>query len=127
MTEVRAENGILVQLGEPFFHGGDLAIRIVRRVDTETLRVARVNSQGGWLDWEERPRNGLIEGATIVMTDEVARALLDALIRHYQGASDMHTVRADLLHERKRVDELTGALIGLASKSIETVRTAIEQ
>lgn len=45
---------------------------------------------------------------TITLQDEAGRALLDALLRHYEGASDMHTVRSDLLHERGRVDNLIG-------------------
>ena len=52
---------------------------------------------------------------TIALDDDEARALLDALLRHYQGASDMHTVRSDLLHERARVDKLTEAIIRIAS------------
>lgn len=56
---------------------------------------------------------------TMLLTNDLARALLDALMRHYQGASDMHTVRADLLHERGRVDKLVTAVIDLADKSLD--------
>ena len=51
-----------------------------------------------------------------VMLARPGPPLLDALLRHYQGASDMHTVRADLLHERGRVDKLTDAMIKIAAK-----------
>jgi len=55
---------------------------------------------------------------TMVIPNDIARALLDALMRYYQGASDMHTVRADLLHERARVDKMIEATIGLADRSL---------
>lgn len=55
---------------------------------------------------------------TMRLPDDAARALLDALLRHYQGASDMHTVRADLLHERGRADKLTDALIRIAEYEV---------
>jgi hypothetical protein len=69
-----------------------------------------VPGEGGWIRWEPfDPQNmlaGTDTGLTFRLQDEAARALLDALLRHYQGASDMHTVRSDLLHERGRVDNL---------------------
>lgn len=42
---------------------------------------------------------------------EVARPLLDALHALFAGPSDTRTSRADLLHERGRVDRLIDALI----------------
>src|SRR6266704_3952615 len=45
-------------------------------------------------------------GATMEIPRDFAIALLNALLRHFEGASDMHTVRADLLHERGRVDKM---------------------
>lgn len=52
---------------------------------------------------------------TMRLNGEVARALLDALLRHYQGASDMHTVRSDLLHERERRERLEDLLHDIVS------------
>lgn len=54
---------------------------------------------------------------TITLQDEAARALLDALLRRYEGASDMRSVRSDLLHERERVDRMIGVVCGLASRA----------
>jgi hypothetical protein len=48
---------------------------------------------------------------TLKLEGEAARALLDALLRHYQGSEDLHTTRADLLHERGRVDKFISALL----------------
>lgn len=66
--------------------------------------------------WEQIPDDTLATSPTLTLGDDEARALLDALMRHYQGASDMHTVRQDLLHERGRVDKLTEAMIGIATR-----------
>jgi hypothetical protein len=63
--------------------------------------------------WDEVEPDGAAS-PTILLSEEAARALLDALVRRYEGASDMHTVRSDLLHERGRVDKLTEAVCGLA-------------
>lgn len=52
----------------------------------------------------------LPEGATaapsLVMEDDLGRALLDALIMHYGGATNVRQLRADYDHERSRVDKL---------------------
>jgi hypothetical protein len=59
----------------------------------------------------------MVESApSMAMSDEFGRALLDALLRYYQGASDMHTIRADYLHERGRVDKMLESMMYLASK-----------
>lgn len=51
---------------------------------------------------------------TIIIPREAARALLEALLRHYDGASDLHTVRQDLLHERDRRGKLEDAMTEIA-------------
>lgn len=56
------------------------------------------------------------EHPTMTIPHDFARALLDALLRYYQGASDMHTVRSDLLHERGRVDNLIRVVSELATR-----------
>src|SRR6266851_896046 len=48
---------------------------------------------------------------TLKLTGEAARALLDALLRFYQGSAGTQTLRSDLLHERGRVDKLTSDLL----------------
>lgn len=54
---------------------------------------------------------------TLKLPGEAARALLDALLRFYQGAADTQTIRADLIHERNRVDKLTSGLLQIAIHS----------
>lgn len=51
--------------------------------------------------------------------DGAARALLDALSAHYGGTGDARLARQDLAVERKRVDQLTTALISIATKDTQ--------
>jgi hypothetical protein len=44
------------------------------------------------------------------LTEDVARALLDALSAHFGGSSDVQTLRRDYMAERARVDRLIGYL-----------------
>jgi hypothetical protein len=92
-----------------------LAIWVLLKFEGQGRRVLRLGDDNLTRNWEEVPDPALEVKPTLVLDNESARVLLDALLRHYQGASDMHTVRSDLLHERKRVDKLTDALIGIAA------------
>jgi hypothetical protein len=56
---------------------------------------------------------------TIRLEDGMARALLDALLRYYQGSGDYHTLRKDYLDERARVDRLTNTLASAVGKLID--------
>lgn len=51
---------------------------------------------------------------TFTLTDGEARALLEALTRHYSGTEDTRSLRRDYDGERKRVDDLTGHLAAIA-------------
>lgn len=52
----------------------------------------------------------------------MARKLLDELTRHFQGSSDVQTLRSDYMAERKRVDLMINALIENGSSGEITVR-----
>lgn len=52
---------------------------------------------------------------SLVLSDDIARALLDALTRRYHGAEDTRALRRDYDDERKRVDKLTAGLLSLAA------------
>lgn len=98
------------------FSMDSIAVQIVERYEGHIPRVLKTGDGGMGPVWEDFPDDGLAEAPlTMTLRNDVARALLDALLRHYQGASDMHTVRSDLLHERGRVDKLTDAVIRIAS------------
>jgi hypothetical protein len=50
---------------------------------------------------------------TFTLTDGEARALLEALIRHYHGAEDTRALRRDYDGERARVNQLIGHLAAI--------------
>lgn len=57
------------------------------------------------------------EAPTFVSLDDASgRALLDALLEHYQGGGATRQQRADFEHERSRVDRLIGHLMGEAQR-----------
>lgn len=90
-----------------------VAITMGLRSGQGETAILRIDEQGNQ-NFEQHDTLTRIDNPTMRLTDDFARALLDALTRHYQGASDMHTVRADMLHERDRVDRLIGTLSAIA-------------
>ena len=57
--------------------------------------------------WEPFDPNDVTEAPepTFRLPLDVGRAVLDALVRHYNGAEDTRSLRRDYDAERKRVDE----------------------
>jgi hypothetical protein len=109
---------IKAQIAGDFLSDG-ISVRILN--ESDSVRLVLVPGEDGYTRWEPfDPQQALSATApwlTIRLPDEAGRALLDALLRHYQGASDMHTVRSDLLHERGRVDKLTDAFIRMVDRA----------
>jgi hypothetical protein len=64
--------------------------------------------------WEIVPENVQPE-ATLRLRGEEARALLEALVRHYQGTEDTRMLRKDYDAERARVDKFIDSLVGRGS------------
>lgn len=104
-----------------------VAITIVDQVFEEEAfrtpaRILRLAPRGGdektarCAGWEDVGPNEPFE-PTLVLGDELARPLLDALCRHYSGAEDTRALRRDYDGERKRVDLLIGHL-GLIAKTL---------
>ncbi len=93
---------VKVLIGHSTFFADDLAVRIVLKYGPEDAKIGKINEHGT-VTWEQAEL-GVDPGVTFSIPEEFGRELLEQLLRHYQGASDMHTVRADLLHERGRVD-----------------------
>lgn len=52
----------------------------------------------------------------LYLPEDVARALYESLSHYFGGAPDMATVRADLLHERGRVDQMLTYLMSRPAK-----------
>jgi len=100
------------------FASDQIAIAVVLKHSHEERMILQVNQEGSYTYWENVDPISQTK-PTITLANDVARALLDALLRHYQGSEDMHTVRADLLHERGRVDKMITALIDIADKTTD--------
>ena len=103
------------------FAGFHVAVTLVRTPEGEgvhdgnacILRLAGDPIHAGWEriedpDAEVRP--------TFTLGHEEARALLDGLTEHYQGASDMRLLRQDRDHERGRVDKLLDVVAEIAKE-----------
>jgi len=61
--------------------------------------------EGGWAEFVT-VEPAVQSSPTLRLNNDFARALLEALLRYYNGSEDARTTRADLLHERERVDKL---------------------
>jgi hypothetical protein len=99
---------IQVRISEDMLADG-ISVYVTEKHETtprRLLHVAQGGRQTGWAELD--PHGAASENAapTIRLTDDQGRALLDALLRHYQGWSEQHTLRTDYLAERKRVDDL---------------------
>lgn len=93
-----------------------LEVALIQVADDVPRRILRVmDAASGKYRWEDIPEQPPRDLApTLQIGDEEARALLEALVRHYQGTDDTRALRRDYDAERKRVDDLTSALASLA-------------
>jgi len=107
------QSPIRVAISDQFQIDG-ISVTMGVRIDNQTVQVTHFTEDGSTVietsDFyaEIRP--------TFRITHDFARALLDALLRYYQGSGDYHTLRADYLHERERVDKMIGTLQHIASR-----------
>jgi len=113
---------IRVQIAEGFAFGFGVAILIADRPGDGQMggpyRALRIG-QGYEREWEEVTEYAG-HGPTLVLEEDEARALLDALTRYYSGAEDTRALRKDYDAERGRVDKLTDAVIGLAHRLVSS-------
>ena len=100
MIEVRITDNIIAD-------GIDIYVSL-KGNDGRTILQSGEDGRQSWKFLDRNAALGTDIRPTLTVSDEIARALLDALLRRYEGASDMRTVRSDLLHERGRVDGLIG-------------------
>ncbi|TDD97627.1 hypothetical protein [Actinomadura rubrisoli] len=98
-----------------------LEIALIQVSDDMPRRILRIDEAGAnttyrWEDLPDRPTN---VAPTLQLGDSEARALLEALGRHYSGGSDVRALRADLDYERKRVDELIALMGAVIANGIQ--------
>lgn len=95
-----------------------LSIALIREQDGTPRQILRILEGGNptTLRWEDLPDPPAPDIApTLQIGDNEARALLEALTRHYGGADDVRALRRDYDAERKRVDQLTTSLSMVAN------------
>ena len=89
----------------------------IRNKGDDFLIYARGFSEDGYLIWD----NILLDAAmmeskpTFIIQEDIARALMEKLITHFEGSSDNRIIRQDFLHERDRRDILEDALMAIAT------------
>lgn len=76
-------------------------------------RVYRYSDEPGGR-WEPYPPPGIVVDPSFSVSDDAAKALLDALLDHYRGGSDARLARADFENERARADKLIDAVVAIA-------------
>ena len=85
-------------------------------------RIMRLpTAERPYLEWEEIPADGTVDGPSFRLGHEEARAILDALTVHFQGTGDARALRKDYDAERSRVDRLTEVMSSLALKLADPV------
>jgi hypothetical protein len=119
---------IEVRISEPNFSfaSDSFGIYIILKID-ETTRSVMHMDQDGYVRWDEidYPAGAEVK-PSIMLQNDIGPLLLEALLRRYQGASDMHTVRADLLHERGRVDKLLDAQLRVNASMSDSIEKLAE-
>lgn len=94
-----------------------IALSLVQQSDgenpTKILRIAEAGDNPVFR-WEDLPDTHADVEPTIRLGDSTARAILEALARHYGGADDTRALRRDYADERQRVDRLTTSLAMIA-------------
>ncbi|SRR6266851_2200665 len=107
---------IRVHISGDFMIGG-ISVGIMETGGNGPRVICRVNDQGVIM-----PNEVLAPGTgpavpTFALPDDMARALLEELTRWYHAAEDTRALRKDYDDERRRVDRLTEAVIGIAWRS----------
>ena len=108
----------VVRISDQFQIDG-IAVYVLMKHEGEVTRVMHI-TEAGFTQWEP-VEDQVIPRPTFTLPNDVGRATLEALIRHYEGAPDLHTVRSDLLHERGRVDKLMNHLMGTATTAVDAL------
>jgi hypothetical protein len=92
---------IRVHIGDDFV---GMQVRIAVVLEAEGIPRQIMRLAGAHHVWEELDEAESVE-PTFSLSSDAARALLDALTRHFHGAEDSRALRRDYDAERRRVDE----------------------
>lgn len=91
--------GLAVRISLVRHDAGGRPQEILRLLDDDPSSFQRFR-------WDPLDSAGADVAPTLVIGQDEARALLDALTRHFQGAGDTRALRRDYDRERDRVDKL---------------------
>lgn len=112
------ESPLFVRVTGPSgFNPGGIDIFIGLRYGPGDIRILHQTGQFS-KEWTQIA-DGESTYPTLGIDDDMGRALLDALLRYYQGASDLHQVRQDYLEERKRVDNLQAVISNALNRLVD--------
>lgn len=97
--------------------GGGVGIYIRDKGDGYTRYATKLNEYG-MVTWEHLDQEQLSvqRSPTLSLDEEVARAVTDALTRHFGGVTDQGLLIATLAREQDRGDRMLTALIDLATR-----------
>ena len=99
---------IKAYVSEPYSDLFGIKVFIIDKHKDMPSRILRYES--GYMSWDALDESSAEVEPSFRLPEETGRALLEALVQHYQGAEDTRALRQDYNAERKRVDELVKAL-----------------
>lgn len=103
-----------------FMFGADrLSIFLGQRIGNDGTRVVHFNPDGT-MHWTDVPPLEASQ-ASMEMPRDFAYALMCALVQHFDGAGDTRQLRADLLHERGRVDIMVNHIIAMGKQAMDKI------
>jgi hypothetical protein len=97
---------------EKSFSANGIAVHLGRQTEHGLLVLKPVT-----IDWELATPSVSSEPA-FYLDEEMARALMEALVKHFDFNLDTSTARRDYLYERGRVDVLTAAILDVLRQRI---------
>lgn len=99
---------IKVYIQEPYSGPFWMKVFIIDRHKDIPDRILRYEE--GYMKWDALEPESIEVAPTFTLPEDTGRALLEALMQHYQGSEDTRALRRDYDAERKRVDELVKTL-----------------
>ena len=116
MPNDSSQSPVRVQISDNMMVDG-IAVRISLHRSPMDIFMGKI-TEHGYINFEPfDPTTFTDPGVTFALNSDIARALLEALLHYYNGSEDARTTRADLLHERTRVDKLIG-MYGMLATTI---------
>lgn len=103
---------------EDDYLNGSVRLLLAQRAGDALIYVTQIGADGyGGMETERVEVNMTpTDPGRMRIPEDAARALYDALAAHFAGEAGGRQTRADLLHERGRVDKLIASLSAIAER-----------